>query len=47
MPESMTQCPGCGRMFPTNLQVMDDSGNTICPDCAKKAQEKDKEKESK
>lgn len=46
MPESMMQCPICGKMFPARLAVLDDNGNPICPECAQKAKHK-AEKESK
>lgn len=36
MPESMMQCPVCGKMFPTRLAVIDDNGNAICPDHVEK-----------
>lgn len=39
MPESMMQCPICGKMFPTRLAVLDDNGNPICPDHVEKTKE--------
>lgn len=46
MSDSKMQCPVCGKMFSTTLQVIDDNGNPICPNCAQKAKLQT-EKESK
>lgn len=43
MSESMMECSQCAKLFPTRLQEMDDNGNPICPECAKKEREKERE----
>lgn len=36
----MTECPRCGKKFPTTVLEHLDNGNTACPDCVREDDEK-------